>query len=1021
MVLCPSFCLSGPLYGDEEWEELGIRIHDCSSDRVQQENVIRMLAAWRKQYGTILFTEKSVYEYEPDDWPPIGDPVRTRTPYNGVPSERVPGNGDTQYFVADDGNHGRELWKTDGTLEGTRMVYDGDPGNRSGIYDRSLRQSLQSPPEVVEDNGNVYFFSRIYSYPGRPGYEAPQIPDWVCYLMKADQSGNAQSISPPFKQEPAPGNLRKATGETGSKFFFTAGDDTNGYELWVTEGTRTTTRMVKNLNNSGSDSLSPDNSYLTTLGGSAYFVGNDGTSGGPQLFTSDGTANGTRMVKILSSSGKQPRFLITVGSTVFFVGNDDTHGYELWKSDGTAMGTTMVDDRVPGPDGSLGGTEWNPVDPQFTVIPFPEGPARDMHEFACTVCDPRAGAESVEYIRVDANKVERTFSDVQARSTIRELTAVNQKVFFIDGSELWKSDGTASGTNLIYSFPALMGMNQSPHSLTQVGDELWFLADDGVHGQEIWRSQPPYTNDSTKILADLAPEHPVSSVPTNYTYYPTYSEDRPMKRRLNTQNFIGGAPAQIGSKQFVPLFIKTTDETIDETTEESREVITSLYSGGTPESTVFKIDLLHPKSPIGGSPDKSYQPEQADFVEMFIQVEGEFVLLGGVSFFIADDGEHGMELWRTDGTVDGTYLVKDICAVNWPEFPIAGASGLTVFRDKLFFQGNNAQGWDSDYPCLWTSDGTAEGTVLLADHCLGPREFCVAGNTLFFIASDGSNGTELWKTDGTPAGTVLVKDIHTDPNESSYPAYLTAFGDSVVFTAFTPATGRELFISDGTDGGTRLVKDISPVGMDYAYTYEGDDSGPDLLTVVNGILYFVTDNGTEGLELWRSDGTTEGTVMVKDIWPGDGSSAPSFLTASSTGILYFAASHPDSGRELWKSDGTSDGTVLVKDIIPGEGSSLPDFMTAYGNDGLLFFSADDRIAGRELWITDGSAEGTGLVGDIYPGAGSSDPLYLTTVYFETEQNFVLFFYADDGETGADPWCFNPALAETSVGPVWKLH
>src|SRR2546425_8174835 len=104
------------------------------------------------------------------------------------------------------------------------------------------------------------------------------------------------------------------------------------------------------------------------------------------------------------------------------------------------------------------------------------------------------------------------------------------------------------------------------------------------------------------------------------------------------------------------------------------------------------------------------------------------------------------------------------------------------------------------------------------------------------------------------------------------------------------------------------------------------------LTNVNGTLYFAGDDGTTGPELWKSDGTTAGTVLVKDIYTGSStfnynghyyghfhqhykilnSSRPDNLT-NVNGTLFFVADDGMHGRELWKSDGSATGTVLVKD------------------------------------------------------------------------------------------------------------
>src|SRR6185369_9240828 len=107
-------------------------------------------------------------------------------------------------------------------------------------------------------------------------------------------------------------------------------------------------------------------------------------------------------------------------------------------------------------------------------------------------------------------------------------------------------------------------------------------------------------------------------------------------------------------------------------------------------------------------------------------------------------------------------------------------------------------------------------------------------------------------------------------------------------------------------------------------------SNPGPFVNVNGVLYFAADDGVHGRELWKTDGTAPGTVLVKDIYPGSDSngnglwSNPSNLT-SVNGNLYFVAYDGVHGTELWKSDGTPGGTTIVADLHSGNTGSPPAF------------------------------------------------------------------------------------------------
>ena len=294
-----------------------------------------------------------------------------------------------------------------------------------------------------------------------------------------------------------------------------------------------------------------------------------------------------------------------------------------------------------------------------------------------------------------------------------------------------------------------------------------------------------------------------------------------------------------------------------------------------------------------------------------------------------------------------TVLVKDLLPGPQGSSP----AHLTDVNGTLFFTTAHA----STGTALWKSDGTPAGTVRVKDIASAsgrsvPDQLTDVDGTLFFVAPNGTGGADLWKSDGTGPGTVKVRTIYAGaPAEADFPDFeLTGTGGTLFFTTCHPNHGAELWKSDGTARGTVMVRDIFP---------GAGGSFPGELTPANGTLFFRADDGTRGRGLWKTDGTAAGTVLVKDIFPPHEGSLPGYL-AGIKGTVFLAADDGASGPELWKSDGTPGGTVLVRDIIPGDGGAYPGDLTDV--NGTLFFTT-----AIGLWKSDGTAKGTVLVRPVF--------------------------------------------------------
>jgi ELWxxDGT repeat protein len=293
---------------------------------------------------------------------------------------------------------------------------------------------------------------------------------------------------------------------------------------------------------------------------------------------------------------------------------------------------------------------------------------------------------------------------------------------------------------------------------------------------------------------------------------------------------------------------------------------------------------------------------------------------------------------------------------------------------------------------LYYTDGN---TITLYDNnILEVSDMTVVGDSLYVHGYREDVQRNIFKTSGvSQEGLELVKVLVQDGDGS--PDNLTEYNGKLYFGAYSEVWANyELWVSDGTEEGTYVLKDINP---------GSSSSDPDKLVVSGDYLYFSAYTDDAGVELWRTDGTEGGTVMVKDIYPGTvyGFSGGSIATAGDR-VFFVGADSIETGLELWTSDGTEEGTFMVKDITIDEDS---DFESISSGGNILYFSVNTEDYGYELWSSDGTSEGTSLVTDIREGPLSSSPGSFTLF------GDALFFFADNGSTGIEPWIVgNPNIS-----------
>lgn len=245
---------------------------------------------------------------------------------------------------------------------------------------------------------------------------------------------------------------------------------------------------------------------------------------------------------------------------------------------------------------------------------------------------------------------------------------------------------------------------------------------------------------------------------------------------------------------------------------------------------------------------------------------------------------------------------------------------------------------------------------------------------------------------------IFPGNTEADPavKNSSNPNNFFVDQGQMLFRANNGVNGVELWKTDGTAAGTALLKDIATGAT---------NSNPSAFVKYNGQIYFNATTGTSvtGQELYRTDGTEGGTVLVKDIRVGTGSSNPQNFIPMANGLL-FSANDGTAGVELWKTDGTEAGTALLKDY-PGTANSIT--WAEKVND-LAVFGQIVGTTGRELYISDGTEAGSSLLLDLNPGTGHG----VGTVSFAIDTH--VYFSGNDGTTGSELWRTDGTLAGTHL-------
>jgi ELWxxDGT repeat protein len=522
--------------------------------------------------------------------------------------------------------------------------------------------------------------------------------------------------------------------------------------------------------------------------------------------------------------------------------------------------------------------------------------------------------------------------------------------------------------------PGLEG--SEPADLVAAGEFLYFTADDGICGRELWRLDRDW---KASLVADIMPG-PESSDPfmlraagdVLYFFvrrYGTFSASDQVtlwatRGSTDSTRMLTGPIVQLN-----PLQAEGIGEDLLFAAA-GAGVGRELWHASWAES---RYSLFHEFLP---GPADGFSPV---LVEPWVSSADAVALCA-----FADVPERPHYVWRCRVTP------KEVVPIQTPEGePLQTGQFLRgAIGDTQAFLITARDGYH-----IWSASPAFENLTLASGDplFLEVKQITTVGDHLYFQPYERETGMQLWRSDGKSVE--LVSEIGP-AKEDGAPYFLTPLGQGLVFVAHHSAYGAEPWYSDGTAAGTRLIRDMMP-GPTTAAPYQLHSFGDAVL--------FSCENDSYGEELWRTDGTDEGTWLVKDINEGLADCSPYFLTHFN-GQVVFTATSRGAGEEIWVTDGSAEGTRMAAQLRPplrDVQSSAPADLTAIGHT--LYFTAATPELGRELWASDGSEAGTRCIADILPGPAGSRPQQLQAI------DEVLYFNALDeaGNRIAQVW--NPAI------------
>ncbi len=684
---------------------------------------------------------------------------------------------DILYFVATS-SVGQELWRTDGTSSGTYLVKDvylgasgsyisslaaykdtlyfnattpGSPGTYLGLWksDGTDSGTKKVPSATATDYSSVNYLTvcngwlYFTAYNATVGQELFRTNGTSVMLMKDIDAGNS-------------GSSPMSLVAVDTILYFTA-TGYNGRELHRCLGTSSGTGLIRDLYPIQTDAQINN---MTAVGNTLFFTAQESPNYGDiELFKCKGSSiSRVKDIWAGAAGSSQPTNFYTWNGKLYFSANDNIVGRELWVSDGTASGTSLLKDVNNGTLGSgissiaeyKGGVLFNANEPGFkdelwrssgdssrtklvkdigTNSPYSSAPRKLTNVGGKVFFTTEPYSSYGDHFYSDGVNVTEVTTSSSYYGQADNWTSFNGKTYFT-----WNQSGFYP--DLYYVTPTNYGSKVMTLDISKLGDKVGNLT---VFRDQLFFSASDGTSGTGVELYKASKSNSVSLVKDIYSSY--YSSNPSYLTVLDTAQMLFSAGNNTYGTE-----LYTTD--------------------GTTAGTKLLKDIL---TGAGGSSPSN------------LKKFGKYV------YFSANTASTGRELYRTDGTASGTELFLDIASGSGSSNP----TKFVVVDTLMYFLADDGSNGNE----LWVTNGTTAGTYLVKDIQKGSissnvLNMTVAGKWLYFSANDGVNGQELWRTNGKI--TTMIQEVY-EGSESTNPSLLTLHNDTLYFTADHPEYGNELW------------------------------------------------------------------------------------------------------------------------------------------------------------------------------------------------------------------------------------